>query len=191
MKKPKVKPTGDMALLLHVHSILSYSGHLGSSEIADRLHMREVDFSVEQLHKMLHSEAAGYFGIRVRAGQEFYALQFTSTVQSQPVVMRMVHTPKPTPPSPPKVDKRLSGEMAEAKRMKRIAVMNFLSYNGRLPDRDVKGEAWMFNFINNHRSDAELQATAKKYRAKPGRPKSYDDEKLGMQLAESGGGGSF
>lgn len=57
--------TKPMELLLNIHSILTYHGAKSPNEILDLLENRNVPSTVEDVHKVLHSEGSGYFLIRM------------------------------------------------------------------------------------------------------------------------------
>lgn len=180
-KKQQVKIglVGDMQLLLDVSSILSYAGPLNTEEIAERLHMREVDFSVEQLHLLLHIEAAAYFGIRKLHDRSF--IMILKPVSAPPYVQPRA-VPREVTPKPVR--------QPEVKAAKRQALIDFCKVNKRYPSQTVEAEKSLYNFIQNNRADKELMATIQPFKPQPGRPlRQSDDEKLGMQLAESGGAG--
>lgn len=191
-KKQQVKAgqVGDMALLLEVASIVSYAGPLNTEEIAERLHTREVDFSVEQLHKLLHMDAASYFGIRKLNDRSF--IMIIKTVPTQPLILKPILVPiqRGTFGAIHEMPMDKKPRQPEVKAAKRQALIDFCKTNKRYPSQAVEAEKSLYNFIQNNRADKDLMAQIAPFKPKLGRQSSYgDDTKLGIQLADSGGSG--
>lgn len=178
MKKPlKVrKPIRPMRLLLHVHSLLSVHGQMDAIQISEKLQIRGVFFDIIMLHKMLHSEAAGYFGIRHISGtKDFTAIQFKLPEPSQRFVAKT------------EVKVQAAAIPSADYEAKKNAVMDFCVTHGRIPSANKgKEEAALYTFMNKHRDDRGFYAFVEKYKKRKGRPRN---NKVAFQLADSGGVG--
>lgn len=210
MKRTKKTGIGPMRLLLEVHSILNTGGPYNSSEISDRLLLRGLDFTVEMLHLMLNSDAAAYFLIRRLNGtnsfevvpQKMYefrvgvASKHTLDYPKGPIPwpqpqMAIVHVNKT--PQVEVITPAQEGRL-QAKAARKEEILTFCRLKGRLPSQTIELEKSMYHFINNNKKDADFVAKLSGYKGmvgKPGPKPKYNDDTLGMQLAESGGGGSF
>lgn len=190
-----------MQLLMHVYSILRFSGPLSVGEIATKLDIRGVVFNDFMLHQLLNLEAAEYFAIRKLRGTNNFMVMPHLDTKSPPMVKITSSDPALAPRAetvfrePIRKTGKRSPNVATAG--KKMAAIEFVEKNGRMPSHSTPAEASMYSFIRNHmKTDkdfkAKIQAVLPEdYAPRVGRPRTSDQDivKVGMQLAESGGVG--
>jgi len=185
MKRP-------MRLLLHAHSVLNVHGPLFFEELVDKLVIRGLRFYPVDLSKLLNSEAATYFMIRKDHDAGAYEVIPVKKVEYKVGVASKLNVeypkgPVPWPKTPMVAVVMTPSPRQIAKEEKKREVLRFCELMGRWPSQLKKEEKTLYGFIQNNRKDEVFMAQLKKFK-KGGRILS-NEEKLGLQLADSGGTG--